>query len=134
LDNSLPPPDLPANGVEYGVGEFLGIIQTYKRKSKQRGAMIIKMQSPEYNYLKRSRRPVYRVIAEHYRGRIFEFAEEWRDMGRPKIMNDDEVDLFTESGQRNPGEKNIREGCGMQFERFYSLNNCVVGSFHTYII
>jgi hypothetical protein len=58
LDDSLPPPDLPANGVEYGVGEFLGIVQTYKRRSKQRGAMIIKMQSPEYNYLKRSRRSV----------------------------------------------------------------------------
>ncbi len=64
--------------------------------------MIIKMQSPEYNYLKRSRRSVYRVIAEHDRGgRIFEFAEEWRDMGRPKILNDDEVDLFTESVCKN---------------------------------
>jgi len=42
LDDSLPPPELPANGVEYGVGEFLGIIQTYKRRSKQRGVMIKK--------------------------------------------------------------------------------------------
>jgi hypothetical protein len=109
LDDSLPPPDLPANGVEYGVGEFLGIIQTCKRRSKQRGAMIIKMQSPEYNYLKRSRRSVYRVIAEHDQGRIFEFAKEWPDMGRPKIMNNDEVDLFTESVHKNPGEKNMRE-------------------------
>jgi hypothetical protein len=102
LDDSLPPPDLPANGVEYGVGEFLSIIQTYKRRSKQRGAMIIKMQSPEYNYLKRSRRSVYRVIAEHDKGRIFEFAGEWRHMGRPKIMKNDEVDLFTESVHKNP--------------------------------
>jgi hypothetical protein len=75
LDDSLPPPDLPANGVEYGVGEFLSIIQTYKRRSKQRGAMIIKMQSPEYNYLKRSRRSVYRVIAEHDKGRILSLLE-----------------------------------------------------------
>ncbi len=67
------------------------------------------MQSPEYNYLKRSRRSVYHVIAEHDQGQIFEFAEEWRDMGRPKIMNDDEVDLFTESVCRNPGEKNMWE-------------------------
>ncbi len=109
LDDSLPPPDLPANGVEYGVGEFLGVIQTYRRRSKQRGAMKIKMQYPEYNYLKRSRRSVYRVIAEHDRGRIFEFAEEWRDTGRPKIMNDNRVDLFTESVCKNPGEKNMQE-------------------------
>jgi hypothetical protein len=109
LDDSLPPPDLPANGVEYGVGEFLGIIQTYKRRSKQRGVMIIKMQSLEYNYLKRSRKSVYRVIAEHDRGRIFEFAEEWRELGQPKIMNDDELDFFTESVCKNPGEMNMRE-------------------------
>ena len=109
LDDSLPPPDLPANGVQYGVGEFLGIIQTYKRRSKQRGAMIIKMQSPEYNYLQRSRRSVYCVIAELDQGQIFEFAEEWCDMGQPKIMDDDEVDLYTESVRKNPGEKNMRE-------------------------
>jgi len=30
-------------------------------------------------------------------------------MGRPKIMNNDEVDLFTESVRKNPGEKNMRE-------------------------
>jgi hypothetical protein len=30
-------------------------------------------------------------------------------MGRPQIMNDDEVDLFTESVCKNPGEKNMRE-------------------------
>jgi hypothetical protein len=57
--DSLPPPALPANGVEYGMGEFLGIIQTYKSRSKQRGAMIMKMLSPEYSYVKRSRRTVY---------------------------------------------------------------------------
>ena len=50
---------------------------------------------------------MYRVIAEHDQGRIFEFAEEWREMGQPKIMNDDEVDLFTESVCKNPGEKNM---------------------------
>ena len=52
--------------------------------------------------------------AEHDLGRIFEFAEEWCDMGRPKIMNDDEVDLFTESVCRNPGEKtceNVKMTC-----------------------
>ena len=32
--------------------------------------------------------------AEHDLGRMFEFSEEWCDMGRPKIMNDDEVDLL----------------------------------------
>ncbi len=31
--DQLPPPALPINGVEYGVGEFLGIIQLYQRKS-----------------------------------------------------------------------------------------------------
>ena len=28
-EDSLPPPALPAYGVEYGMGEFLGIIETY---------------------------------------------------------------------------------------------------------
>ena len=108
-EDSLPPPALPANGVEYGMGEFLGIIQTYKRRSKQCGAMIIKLLSPEYSYVKRSRRTVYCIIAEHEEGRIFDFEEPWRDMGWPQIMNDDEVDLFTKSVCKNPGEKNMRE-------------------------
>ncbi len=108
-EDSLHPPPLPANGVEYGMGEFLGIIQTYKRHSKRRGAMLTKMLSPEYSYVKRSRRTVYCIIAEHEKGRIFDFEEPWRDMGRPQIMNDDEVDLFTESVRKNPGEKNMRE-------------------------
>jgi hypothetical protein len=64
-EDSLHPPPLPANGVEYGMGEFLGIIQTYKRHSKRRGAMLTKMLSPEYSYVKRSRRTVYCIIAEH---------------------------------------------------------------------
>ncbi len=50
-----PPPSLPANGVEYRVGEFVGIIKTYKKGSKFRGHMISKMLSSEYSYLKRSR-------------------------------------------------------------------------------
>jgi hypothetical protein len=91
------PPSLPANSVEYRVGEFLGIIQTYPRGSKLSGNMIMKMQSPKYSYLTRLRRTVYTAISKHEKGRIFNFAEPWRDMGRPKIMNDDEVDLFTES-------------------------------------
>jgi hypothetical protein len=108
-EHSLPPPALPSNGIEYGMGEFLGIIQTYKRRFKQRGAMIMKMLSPEYNYVKRSRRTVYCIIAEHEKGRIFDFDQPWRDMGQPQIMNDDEVDLFTESVRKNPGEKNMQE-------------------------
>ena len=71
--------------------------------------MITKMLSSEYSYLKRSKSTVYTVISEHEKGRFFDFAESWRDMGRPKIMSDDEVDLFTESVRNNPGEKNMRE-------------------------
>jgi hypothetical protein len=41
-EDSLHPPPLPANGVEYSMGEFLGIIQTYKRYSKRCGAMLTK--------------------------------------------------------------------------------------------
>ena len=67
------------------------------------------MLSSEYSYLKRSKSTVYTVISEHEKGRIFDFAESWRDMGRPKIMNDNEVDVFTESVRKNPGEKNMRE-------------------------
>jgi len=52
---------------------------------------------------------VYCIIAEHEKGRIFDFDQPWRDMGRPQIMNNDEVDLFTESFHKNPGEKNMRE-------------------------
>ncbi len=108
-DDLSPPPSVPANGVEYGVGEFDGIIKTYKKESKLRGHMISKMLSSEYSYLKRSRSTVYTVISEHEKGRIFDFAKSWRDMGRPKIMIDGEVDLFTESVCKNPGEKNMRE-------------------------
>ena len=108
-DDLSPPPSVPANGVEYGVGEFLGIIKTYKKGSKLRGHMIAKMLSSEYSYLKRSKSTVYTVISEHEKGRFFDFAESWRDMGRPKIMSDDEVDLFTEWVRNNPGEKNMRE-------------------------
>jgi hypothetical protein len=63
LDDSLPPHVLPANGVEYGVEEIISIIQTYKRRSKQCGAMITKTQSTGYIYLKRLRRSVYCIIA-----------------------------------------------------------------------
>jgi hypothetical protein len=53
---------------------------------------------------------VYCIIAEHEKGCIFDFDQPWRDMGRPQqIMNNDEVDLFTESVRKNPGEKNIQE-------------------------
>jgi hypothetical protein len=78
------------------------------RGSKLHGSMITEMLSPEYIYLKRSRRAMYYVIAEHENGRIFGFAEAWRDMSWPKIMNDDEVDLFTASVSKNPCEKNER--------------------------
>ena len=57
-DDLSPPPSVPANGVEYGVGEFLGIIKTYKKGSKLRGHMITKMLSSEYSYLKRSKSTV----------------------------------------------------------------------------
>ncbi len=52
---------------------------------------------------------MYYAIAKHEKGWIFDFAKAWRDMGRPKIMNDDEVDLFTESVCKNPGEKHMQE-------------------------
>jgi hypothetical protein len=67
------------------------------------------MLSPEYSYVKKSRRTVYCIIAEHEKGCIFDFEEPWRDMGWPQIMNNDEVDHFTESVCKNPGEKNMRE-------------------------
>ncbi len=52
---------------------------------------------------------MYCVIAKHEKGRTFNFAETWRDMGQPKITNDNEVDLYTESVCKNPGEKNMQE-------------------------
>ncbi len=67
------------------------------------------MLCPEHSYLKRSRRAVYYVIAEHEKGRIFNFAVTWCDMDRLKIMKGDEVDLFTELVCENPGEKNMQE-------------------------
>ncbi len=95
--DQLPLPALPINGVEYGVGEFLGIIQLYLRRSKERGGMIRKMMSPQYSYLKRSQRAVYNVILEHDKGKMFDSSETWCDNGRPQIMNDDEVNLFVDS-------------------------------------
>ncbi len=99
---------LLANGVNYGVGEFVGIIKTYKKGSKLRSHMISKMLSSEYSYLKWSRSTVYTVISEREKGWIFDFAESWCDMGWPKIMSDDEVDLFTESVCKNPGKEHVR--------------------------
>ncbi len=59
----------------------------------------MKMLSPEYSYVKMSGRTMYCIIAEeHEKGRIFDFDQPWHDMGQPQIMNNNEVDLFTESG------------------------------------
>ncbi len=95
-------------GEEKGLqkGRQEGLREGKEEKARQ---IALKMLSPEYSYVKRSRRTVYCIIAEHEKGRIFDFEEPWRDMGRPQIMNDDEVDLFTESVRKNPGEKNMRE-------------------------
>ncbi len=82
--DQIPPPALPINGVEYGVGEFIGIIQLYRRRFKEWGGMIRKMMSPRYSYLMRSRRAVYNVILEHEKGRMFDFSGHGVIMVGPK--------------------------------------------------
>jgi len=83
LHDTLPTPTPPANGVEYGVGEFLSIIQVYKKGSRARGGMIKSMMSPQYSYLNQSQRAVYNIIQEHEKGQMFDFDETWHDNGRP---------------------------------------------------
>jgi hypothetical protein len=65
--------------------------------------------SPQYSYLTWPQRAVYNVILKHEKGRMFDFSETWHDDGRPKIMNDDEVNLFVDSVRKNLGEKNLKE-------------------------
>ena len=101
----LPAPALPINGKEYGAGEFLGIIKCYPKGSGERRGMINKMMSPEYQYIKRSLRAVYNLITDHEKGRMFDFNEPWCYGGKPQIMNDEDVECFTESVRKNPGEK-----------------------------
>jgi hypothetical protein len=36
---------------------------------------------------------------------MFDFNEPWRYGGKPQIMNDEDVECFTESVRKNPGEK-----------------------------
>ncbi len=109
LYETLPTPTPPANGVECGVGEYLSIIQVYKKGSRACGGMIKNMMSPQYSYLNQSQRAVYNIIQEHEKGQMFDFDETWRDSGRPPIMKENEVDMFAEKIRSNPGEKNMRE-------------------------
>jgi hypothetical protein len=98
-------PALPVNGKEYGTGEFLGIIKCYPKGSGACRGMINKMMSPEYRYIKQSLRAVYNLITDHEKGRMFDFNKPWRDGGKPQIMNDEDIECFTESVRKNPGEK-----------------------------
>ena len=109
LHDTLPTPTPPANGVEYGVGEFLSIIHVYKKGSRARGGMIKSMVSPQHNYLNQSQWAAYNIIQEHEKGRMFDFDETWCDNGRPPIMKENEVDMFAEKIHSNLGEKNMRE-------------------------
>ena len=104
----LPAPALPVNGKEYGTGEFLGIIKCYPKGSVERRGMINKMISPEYQYIKQSLRAVYNLITDHKKGRMFDFNKPWRYGGKPQIMNDEDVECFTESVRKNPGEKTLK--------------------------
>jgi hypothetical protein len=109
LHDTLPTPTPLTNGVEYGVGEFLSVIQVYKKGSRARGGMIKNMMSPQYSHLNQSQWAVYNIIQEHEKGQMFGFDETWRDNGRPPIMKENEVDMFAEKIRSNPGEKNMRE-------------------------
>ena len=71
--------------------------------------MINTMMSPEYQYIKRSIRAVYNLITDHEKGRMVDFNEPWRFVGKPQIMNDEDIECFTESVRKNPGEKNMKE-------------------------
>jgi hypothetical protein len=101
----LPAPALPVNGKEYGTGEFLDIIKCYPEGSGAHHSMINKMMSPEYRYIKQSLRAMYNLSTDHEKGRMFDFNEPWRDSGKPQKMNDEDIECFTESVCKNPGEK-----------------------------
>ncbi len=103
--DSLPAPALPVNGKEYGMGECLGIIKCYPKGSKAHCGMINKMMSPEYRYIKQSLRAVYNLSTDHEKGRMFDFNETWCDDGKPPIMNDEDIECFTKSVRKYPGEK-----------------------------
>jgi hypothetical protein len=103
LHDTLPSLTLHANGVENGVGEFLSIIQVYKRRSRACGGMIRKMMSLQHSYLNQSWQAVYNIIQECKKRQMFYFDETWCDNGRPPLMKENGVDMFTERVRSNPG-------------------------------
>jgi hypothetical protein len=124
----LPPLTLPANEVEYGVGEFLGIIKLFPSRSKEHGVMIKKMMSPQYSYLKQLQSAVYNLIDEHVKGRTFDFTVTWHNNGRPQLMNDNEVNLFAETVLKNPGQKNMKEYVNDMLIKSARKTGCLCGN------
>ena len=85
-------PPIPLNGKVYGMGEFLSIIEQYRKRSSERGAMIKSMQS--YGYLKAKKTAIYRCIDQHQKGRRFNLLAPWPERGGKAYVNDDEAEVI----------------------------------------
>ena len=107
LPLSLPTPPVPANGVEYGVGEFVKIVSVAKKGSRSRGNLINQIMVKKYVNGKKAN--LYRVLSLAEGGRVFAADEPWGQVGRKPILSDEEVDKIAKELAKNPTEKFTNE-------------------------
>ena len=100
----VPDPPVPANGSEYGVGEFLHVISRYRKGTWPRGKLMKKI-FDEKKYVKRHRSAAYRHMAASERGKVYAFNAPWPENGREAIMNETRLEECAKEIRENPGEK-----------------------------
>ena len=101
-------PPVPYKDGVYGIGEFLGHITKYRKGTRDRKEMINCM--IELGYVTPSYVTACKIIKDHEeKGKVFEFASHWRETGRPKIMEDSEVDEMVRNIKSTVGKKNTKD-------------------------
>jgi hypothetical protein len=102
----------PKQGTVYGLGEFIGIITQYEKKTRNsfsRARMLKSMIS--HGYVPRSYQTASKFIREHEEdGKVFAEFAPWLENGRPPIMLDHEVDELALKITNNVGEKFLESG------------------------
>ena len=96
----------PHNGHIYGVGEFCDAMKDLTKK-QQTHFMNQVMASP-YNYVKKKKSLVYKVL--YKLGRAYAFDEPWNDEGRKPILNDSQIDECVLSFAANSAGEKMTKG------------------------
>ena len=108
LPLSIPEPPKPHNGHTYGVGEFFDAMKDLTKK--QRTHFMNQVMASPYNYVKKKKSLVYKVLNLHKLGHTYAFDEPWNDEGRRPILNDSQIDKCVISFAANSvGEKMTKE-------------------------